>query len=871
LSDITCSDCQLWRTASSSNGLYSCNCLKGDGAKPSKLMFVSVYPGDSEVQAKKPFVGLEGQLVRKYLKLVGTEEAYFTYLLKCKPPFGFTPTAKEVQACSKYLIEEIKEVQPKVIVLLGSGIFSFFKIDGKITQLRGIPIYNEEYKCHLIPAYHPAYINNFLEVSPQRKDFAKDLALAYQISQEGITKPLESNYIYCDTLEKAEAAVNDLLSKEWCSFDTETDGLDYFRSKILMASFSNKIGTGYVIPYLHPKGFTKKEDQEKIKELLQKILGSSVKKIMQFGKFDLQMCFTAGFDVQNFAFDTYVAHALLDENSGHGLEKVVPVYTDMGNYKDEVSEYISGDVKILREGVSQVSKYSYLDVDGKKITMTQAYRKSNIFDCPYDKLVHYAAQDADATYRLFIKFWDLLEKEDLLKLLLKSMVPLSYVLAKIEYEGVGGDIGYAKRMSKEFNDRLDAAEADVLLSKEVEAFMQKYKVPNNRFNCGSSDQLAKLLFIEMGLKPVAYNKITPLMKQQGIKQGSPKTDTPSLKKLLTDNKIKLLEDLIRIGEIAKPAEYMGQYVELLTNSPDGRIHTRYNQVKSEQGGTVTGRLSSSQPNLQNIPSHDPGKAKLVKTVFVAKPGYTFIEADYKVIEFRCWAHDSNDIQMLTFLNDPNTDIHKKVASQVYKISEDKVTKTMRDLSKQTVYGMMYGRGSWSIAKQYGMTEDEVNRFMNGFFRMFPTATTYLEKNIALMHKQGYITNLFGRRRRALNIYSKDKELRAQAERQARNSPLQSAAADLIYIAMIKLTKALLPYDAKVVMQIHDSLVVEIKDEILDEVISVTVDVMENAVKLKCATPVDVEVGKCLGDMIGLKEYKENQGIQRECKERVTNV
>lgn len=859
--NIKCSDCIFWKTSATNNGLYSCNKLMGLGSKPSPVMFISTHPSDEEIKLKKPFVGMEGQLVKKYSKLVGIpDDAYSTYLIKCKPPFQGNITKTEIAACSKYLKEEIEQVQPKVIVLLGGGIFSFFGIDGKITQLRGKPIYNEEYKCHILPTYHPAYLNNFLEIAKQRKEFAQDLALAHSISQEGVVKPLASNYKYCGTLEEVEAAINDLMSSEWVSFDTETDGLDYLRSKVLLTSFCNKSGTGYVIPYLHPLGFSKEEDQKKVKELLQKILGSSVKKIMQFGKFDLQMCFTAGFEIKNFAFDTYLAHALLDENTGHGLETIVPVYTDMGDYKDKVAEYIKGKVKILKKGVTQLSKYSYIDEDKKKLTMTQAYRESNIFDCPYDKLVHYAAQDADSTYRLFEKFWPLLENEDLLNLLVKIMVPLSYVLAKMEYTGIGGDKEYAKRMSDKLNKEMDLAEADILLSKEVTSFMTKYKVPNNRFNCGSSDQVAKLLFTEMGLKPVAYNKITETMRQKGIKQGSPKTDTPSLKTMLLENKIKLLEDLIKIGNVAKSAEYMEGYVDILSNSHDGRIHTRYNQVKSEQGGTTTGRLSSSSPNLQNIPSHNPEKAKLVRTVFVARPGYTFIEADYSQIEFRIWAHVSGDEKLLEYVNDKTTDIHILIASQVFKVPKEKVTKAQRTVAKQTVYGMLYGRSPWSIAKEYGMTEDEVNRFMNGFFRTFPRATQYIEQMIALMEKQGFVTNLFGRRRRALNIYSKDKFLKLSAQRQARNFPLQSGAADLIYVAMIKLYRALLPYDAKMILQIHDSLVVEIKDEELNKVVPIVIDTMEHAVKLKCLTPVEVEVGKCLGDM---QDWVYNEDTKKE--------
>jgi len=526
----------------------------------------------------------------------------------------------------------------------------------------------------------------------------------------------------------------------------------------------------------------------------------------------------------------------------------------MGNYKNEVGKYISGKVNILKENIMQEGLHYFKVTEEKgvkvshKVCLSEAIRSSNILDCPYDELLKYSAQDADATFRLFKVFWPMLEEEGLLKLLIKVNIPLSYVLANMEYTGIGGNIEYARETADKLRNEMTLAEANILASKQVAEFMKKYQVPNNKFNVNSSNQKGKLFFDIMKLKPTKFNKVTPLQKEKGVKKGSPSTDAESLDLMLQENKIKLLEDFITIGKMKKSKEYMEEYTEILSTSVDGRIHTSFNQIKTDEGGTITGRLSSKAPNLQNIPSHNPEKAKLTRTVFSAKPGYTFIEADYKVIEFRIWAHASNDSKMLEFLNDPKADIHKKIASQAYKLPEEQITKTLRDVAKMTVYGMIYGRSTYSIAKEYGMDEDEVNRFVNGFFRMFPQATEYIEKNIALMEKQGYITNIFGRRRRVLNIYSKDKKLKEAAQRQTRNFPLQSGAADLIFVAMVKLFKALLPYDAKLILQIHDSLIVEIKDEQLNEVIPVVINIMESAVKLRCKIPVEVEIGKNLGDM-----------------------
>ena len=254
--------------------------------------------------------------------------------------------------------------------------------------------------------------------------------------------------------------------------------------------------------------------------------------------------------------------------------------------------------------------------------------------------------------------------------------------------------------------------------------------------------------------------------------------------------------------------------------------------------------------MQNIPKQDEKRAKIIRRAFVAKEGYSLIEADYSQIEFRLWGHCSGDEKLLASLNDPNADIHTEVASKVFHIPVEKVTKDLRTIAKCAVYGLIYGVSNFSLARDFNMSEEEVNRFMNSFYSTFPTAVSWVDANVALMEKQGFVTNWAGRRRRAIDIYSKIKELKAGAQRQARNSPMQGGAADLVNVAMIKTFRMLQAYGgkARILLQIHDSLSFEVRDDLLAELLPKIQYSMENAVQMKCRIPVVPEVGKNLGDM-----------------------
>ena len=824
-----CTNCKLWRTSSTSNGLYSHNKLMGQGSPNPTIMFVGDWPEDEELKSKIPFTSLTGRMLKRTAIGVGIkeEDCFYTYLCKCKPSLEKPANKKDILACMVYLEEEIQKIKPKIIVAVGGAVSTALEIKSTITQNHGIPVFNERFNAWIVPIYHPKYVNNFVEQAKQRKEWVQDLGKIMRLANGTEEKTPSVEYKNIESLEDLKIMVDALLKSEWLAVDTETTGFDYFNDDIVMFSFSNGAGKGYAVPYKYPGKFAM-DCLDEVKAEMNRLLDSPVKKIFQNGKFDLQFLIRAGIECKMFAFDTMLAHYLLDENSSHSLGNMAPTYTDMGSYKDGTVEYFKGKIKVS-EG---------FDENGK-----ETFRKCNIFDCPYDQLTYYAVQDADATFRLFEKFWPRLIEEDLLSLLIKVMVPLSSVLSRMEYTGIKGDLPYIETELQKFKTEIKELKHNIINSTQVKKYLEKYE--GDEFNLNSPLQKSRLLFDIMELKPSKVNKLTDSQRAKGQKHGNPSTDAEALELLLKGNKIKLLEDIIHYGTVKKFAEYMLEYQRLLETSPDGRIHTSYNQST-----TKTGRLSSSKPNLQNIPKHDPFKAKLIRSAFVARLGYSLLEIDYSQIEFKVWGHCSNDTVLLESLNAPGRDIHYRVAAQVYKLDVMQVTKAQRSTAKQVVYGLMYGRGAWSLAKEFGMTEVEVNRFVNGFFSAFPVAANWMEENIANMEKNGYLTNIMGRRRRATDIFSKDKGAKEAAKRQARNFPLQSGAADLIYKAMIKIYRTLLPYkgDADMLLQVHDSLVFEIKDELISTIVPQLKDCMENATNLKCKSTVDIEIGKNLGTM-----------------------
>lgn len=822
-----CTLCDLFETSTAGN----CSAVKIDGVgnREADIMLVGEAPGADEVRAKKPFQGRAGQELRKYMQSLGLSEenTFITNVCRCRPPENRKPKPKEIKACLPYLKEEVEEIQPKVIALLGATACKAFGVSGKITSIRGSRIWSEDHECWLVPMYHPSYVMRFMNHAPQRVEFLQDLE---SLKKLALTEEVKYNVQYkvADTVEKARKAAAFLMAQKEFSFDCETTSFDPLKADVVLVTFSHEPGKSILIPYQHPKVFDEAE-QDEVQEILKEIFQSKALKIAQNGKFDIKHLKAHGIEVRRFAFDTMLAHHLIDEDGLHNLDVLSQIYTDVRGYKDMLKGY-------------------FQNTDENGI--------NNILEAPLETLYEYAAKDSDVTLRVKHALHDALVEEGLDDLFYHVVMPLSYVLAQMEFKGISVDKKYIDKVTLTFGAKIKGFERTL----QEDRYVKKYKEwsyekrlaekkPRSRnkieiepFNFNSCTQLRKLLFDIMEIKPIKYTK-----PSKTAPKGNPSTDAETLETLAKTTRYELLDSLLKYRKAKKMLEYVVKYKELSEGSIDGCLHTRYTQSR-----TATGRLASSEPNLQNIPSkdRDPDNAALVRNCFIARPGKTLIEVDYSQMEFRIWADNSDDREMIKLINndDEDFDIHKYVASRIFSVDYENVTKLQRSLAKGVVYGLMYGRGIWSIAQEFGISTQEAERVQFGFNKLFPCATDWMEDRVKVLRENGYVTNMFGRKRRLPDIFSNDSERIARAERQAKNFPIQSASADIVFQAMIKLYREFMNTDVDMLLMVHDSVIFEVPDEKLERTCVKIKDIMENVVKLKVPMPVDFKVGKKLGEM-----------------------
>ena len=823
-----CEKCELFTTSIAGN--YSAVQINGVGNSDADIMIIGEAPGADEVKQRKPFVGQAGQLLRTVISSVGisSDEVFITTVCKCRPPKNRTPKPKEMKACFPYTEQEIEDVKPKVIGLLGAVACKAFGVTGKITSIHGSKIWSEKYDCWLVPVYHPNYVMRFTNQAPQRTHFVEDLRKLVTLT--GKTKEGQTLvYKVADTIEKVKKARDYLLKQKEFSFDVETNSLDFLKSSVICVSFSAKEDTALVIPFQHPEIFNEKE-QEIVRKCLKEILENNILKCAQNGKFDIKHLRHQDIFVQKYYFDTMLAHFMLDEEGLHSLDVLTQIYTDISDYKDELKDYL------------KVSDENGIN---------------SILECPIDKLFEYAAKDANATLVLKNILLELLKKEDLEELFFKSMMPVCFILADMEYNGITVDKEYVDKTTAIFKYKMKSLENDLqkdkYVKKHIEMVYEKKledKKPNSRkkierepFKFNSCKQLRELLFGILEIVPIKYTK-----PSKTSPKGNPSTDKEVLEELAKKTRFEVLENLLKYRKAKKMMDYIAKYKELAEQTLDGRVHTTYLQSRAR-----TGRLASKDPNLQNIPSvdRDPDNARLVRNCLIAEEGKVLVEFDYSQMEFRIWADNSDDKEMISIINndDEDFDIHKYVASKIFCVDYEEVTKLQRSLAKGVVYGLMYGRGLWSIAQEFGISNNEAERIQQGFYKLFPKATQWMEDQVKFLREHGYVVNMFGRRRRLSDVFHTDTAKVSHAERQAKNHPIQSGSADIVYKAMIALfRKYRYVDDIKLLLQIHDSVVFEMTPEALERECSTIMSIMETVVKLKVPMPVDGKYGKKLGEM-----------------------
>lgn len=600
---------------------------------------------------------------------------------------------------------------------------------------------------------------------------------------------LKKGYLLVDNEEKYQEFIKELEKQKIFAIDTETDSLNPFENKLIGIAISWQKGQAY---YLAMSMLSKKAtlerksffaDHKLFKELKYILADEKIKKIGHNLKFDLEVLETAGFKMNGLYFDTMIASYLLNPGTRqHGLDNLA--FVELG-YKTETIEELTGE-----------KKSSLIDLS--KILV--------------EKVANYSCEDADITWQLYENLLPKIESENLLQVLDKIEMPLVAVLAQMEKDGIKIDINFLNKMSKELAKRIIALEEKI------------YELAGTKFNVASPLQLKEILFEKLNISTAGLSRT-----KTGIS-----TAAGELDKLKGRHEI--IDLVIEFRELAKLKNtYLDPLPELVDKQ--NRIHTSFNQTV-----TATGRLSSSDPNLQNIPIKTELGEK-IRQAFIAEKGYKIMAADYSQIELRIAASLANDEKMLKAFRE-GRDIHTETASQIFNVPSEKVTKKMRREAKVINFGVIYGLGPRGLAEGAGISYAEAEEFIAKYFTVFNQLHDYLQKTIALTKNFGYTETLFGRRRYLPEINANHPGLRAQAERMAINQPIQGTAADLIKMAMINLEKKIKKEfkneEVKMLLQIHDELVFEVKEGEVKKAKELIKKELESVYKIKA--PIEVKIG-----------------------------
>ncbi|MBA5602855.1 DNA polymerase I [Pectobacterium aroidearum] len=576
-----------------------------------------------------------------------------------------------------------------------------------------------------------------------------------------------------------------LKQAEVFAFDTETDGLDTLTANLIGLSFAIKPGEAAYLPLAHDYLDAPEQlDRAKVLALFKPLLeDEKLLKIGQNLKFDKGVMQRYDIDLRGIAFDTMLESYVLDSVAGrHDMDSLAERYL---NHKTITFEEIAG------KGKNQLTF--------NQIALEQAGP--------------YAAEDADVTLHLHQKLWGKLQPHaDLCQVFQTIDMPLVPVLSRIERTGVLIDPAILAEHSKELTTRLAELET------------QAYELAGEEFNLSSTKQLQGILYEKQKL---------PILKK--TPKGAPSTNEEVLAELALDYPLPKL--ILEYRGLAKLKSTYTDKLPLMINPATKRVHTSYHQAV-----TATGRLSSSDPNLQNIPvRNDEGRR--IRQAFIAPKGYSIVAADYSQIELRIMAHLSGDKGLLNaFAN--GLDIHRATASEVFGTALDKVTSEQRRSAKAINFGLIYGMSAFGLSRQLNIPRSESQKYMNLYFERYPGVQDYMERTRQQAAEHGYVSTLDGRRLYLPDIHSRNAMARKGAERAAINAPMQGTAADIIKKAMIAIDDWL-QKDApqvKMIMQVHDELVFEIHDSVIEESISKIKALMEGCMELNVPLQVDIGTG-----------------------------
>ncbi|MFQ1047904.1 DNA polymerase I [Avibacterium paragallinarum] len=615
-------------------------------------------------------------------------------------------------------------------------------------------------------------------------------------------------YETVDSQEKLDAWIGKIQQAKLIAVDTETDNLDVMQANLVGISFALENGEACYIPLAHqeevatesqPQGelFGETEapasthfalvpnqlDKTACLAALKPLLENpEIQKVGQNIKYDLTVFANNSIELQGVKFDTMLESYVLNSMGRHNMDELAKRHLEHQTIEFEA---------IAGKGKKQLTF--------DKIAIEQASE--------------YAAEDADITMKLHQTLWpELAQTESLVKLFDDIEMPLVGVLSRIERNGVLVDSQTLLAQSQEISEKLTALESQV------------HQAAGENFNLASTKQLQEILFEKLGLPIIAK---TP--------KGAPSTNEEVLEELAQQGHI-VPKLLIEHRGLAKLKSTYTDKLPLMINPRTGRIHTSYHQAV-----TATGRLSSSDPNLQNIPIRNE-EGRRIRQAFIATEGYQIIAADYSQIELRIMAHLSQDEGLITAFQQ-GKDIHRSTAAEIFGVPLDEVTSEQRRSAKAINFGLIYGMSAFGLSRQLGIPRADAQKYMDLYFQRYPFVQTFMTDIREKAKAQGYVETLFGRRLYLPDIQSSNAMRRKGAERVAINAPMQGTAADIIKRAMIAIDQAIHQApDIKMVMQVHDELVFEVKTDRVDHYRSQIQSLMQNAAQLVVPLIVDVGVG-----------------------------
>lgn len=590
----------------------------------------------------------------------------------------------------------------------------------------------------------------------------------------------EHTYHLIETEAQLNEFIQAALQQSEICFDTETTGTDAMQAEMVGLSFAWKKGEAYYIPCT--------ADAAEVKALLQKLLPLFDKEdiiwIGQNIKYDLLMLKNYGFGLKGRHFDTMLANYSIEPEGKRGM--------DMLSMKYLKYQPVSIETLIGKKGKGQGS----------------------MRDVPLDKIKEYAAEDADITLQLKEVFAPLLAETEAEDLFYQVENPLVPVLADMEFEGVNIDVDFLADYSKELGREIKEAEANV------------YRLAGVEFNLASPKQLGEVLFEKMKLDE----------KAKKTKTGQYATGEDVLQKLRSKHEI--IDSILVFREYSKLKSTYADSLPLMVNPKTGKIHTSFNQSV-----VVTGRLSSNNPNLQNIPIRTDRGREIRKAFVSGNPDHVLLSADYSQIELRVVAAISGDESMIQAFRD-NKDIHRATAAKVYNVSEEEVTFEMRRNAKAVNFGIIYGQSAFGLAENLGIARSEAKEIIDNYFKQYASIKQYMDDSIQFAKQHGYVQTLKGRRIKLADINSSNQTVRGFAERVAINAPIQGSAADMIKLAMIRIDKMLKASGlrSRMILQVHDELVFDVPQQELEQMKALVLEGMQSAMELPNDVPVIAEAG-----------------------------